>query len=98
FTQQFVDDPLQQEIPEADSPQTRLSIGNRIEDCPARLASIVRRHLGIEQYLYIAGHLHRECDLDENERYVFHAGMEEGIATAVACHSVLEFLPGPDLV
>src|SRR5690606_3363146 len=98
FDEQLIDYSLEQEIAEADAAQAWLSIGNRIEDGPARLGGIARRQSGVQQHLDVARHRARKRDLDENQRHVAHAWMEKSVAAALAGDAVLELIPGADFV
>ena len=93
---ELVGDPLDQEVAEADAGQTLLAVVDRIEDRRVGLLGVVRLGARVEQALHVAGHAVHQRDLDEDQRLVGHARMEEGEAAAVRIEPVLEVAPRAD--
>ena len=80
---ELLGDPLDQEVAEADAGQPLLAVGDRIEDRRVGALGVARLGLGVEQALHVAGQAVDQRDLDEDQRLVRHARMEEGEAAPV---------------
>ena len=92
----LVGHPLDQEVAEADAGQTLLTVVDRIEDRRVGLLGVVRLGARVEQALHVARHAVHQRHLDEDQRLVGHARMEEGEAAAVRIEAVLEVAPRAD--
>ncbi len=94
---QFLGEPighaLDQEVAEADAGQALLAVGDGIEDGGVGVARIARLGAGVEQALHVAGETRDQRDLDEDQRLVRHARMEEGKAAPVGIEPVLQVSP-----
>ena len=93
---ELLGDALDQEVAEADAGQALLAVGDRIEDRRVGLLRIVRLGARVEQALHVARHAVDQRHLDEDQRLVRHARMEEGKAAAVRIEPVLEVAPRAD--
>src|SRR3546814_3836026 len=83
FGREKVGHPLDQKPAEADSDQASLRVGDGIEDRSVGIARLQHRGFRIEQRRDVVRHAVDQRHLDEDQRFVRHAWMEEGEAAAV---------------
>src|SRR5665213_2686536 len=93
-----VDDPLDQEIAEADPVKAALAVRDRVEDRAVGGVGVAVRRGLVEQRMDVAGHALDERHLDEDQGFVRHARMEEREAAAIGLQPILEVGPALDLV
>ena len=95
---QRIDDPLDQEVAEADAGKPALAVRDRIEDRGIGRLRVADRRRLVEQRMDIARHARNQRDLDKDQRLVRHARVKKGKAAAVGLEPVLQVGPAADLV
>ena len=98
FPAQFIDHLLDQEITEADLGQTGLGVRDGVENRRICLNRILLRGMLVQQNLHVAGHTADQGNLDKDQGFIRHAGVEKGKAPAVGIQPVFQIIPGADFV
>ena len=92
----LIGDALDQEVAEADAGEALLAVRDRIEDRGVGALGIVRLVACVEQALHVTRHAVDQRHLDEDQRLLGHARMEEGKAAPIRIEPVLEVAPRAD--
>jgi len=96
LARQLLGDALDQVVAEADAGQALLAVGDRVEDRRIGVVSVARLGFGIEQPPYVAGETIHQRYLDEDQRLLRHARMEEGKAAPSESSRFLRVAPRAD--
>src|SRR3990167_5901892 len=89
---------LDERVAKAHAAQARLGVADRIEDGGGGLGDIAQRCRLVEQRRDAVGDAVHQRHLDEDQRLIGQARVEEAVAAAVAVQAVLQVGPAADVV